>query len=550
MIHSCYRCWRTPLILLMLVVFYTSCSNSQTEVYSERPNIVFIMTDDHSYQTLSAYDDRFIDTPNLDRIAEDGIKFVNSFVGNSICAPSRATLLTGKHSHMNGQINNRRVFDGSQTTFPKLLQEAGYQTALVGKWHLRSVPTGYDYYDRLIEQGDYYNSDFITNGDTARAHGYVTDVITDKSIQWLENRNLDKPFALQVHHKASHRIWMPDTSTLGAFQNAEIPVPDTFFDDFTGKRYLKTEMGEQPQRISMRTPAAESRMSIAADDMDLVYDLKMLDEEGEIQTKYRDMYANDRYVRLDDEQKAAWDAHYDPIIREFKRRWGAMNDRERAIWKYHRYMKDYLATIRALDNNVGRLLDYLKDEGLYENTLVVYTSDQGFYMGEHGWFDKRFMYEQSMRTPLLMKFPAGIETRGRVDELVQNIDWAPTLLDLAGVDVPADMQGKSLLPLVQHEDDQWRDALYYHYYEFPNEHMVKKHYGIRTQRYKLIHFYDDIDTWELYDLQEDPMELNNLYGQPEYTHLTRSLKQQLQELRIQYQDTTGVSIQFDDDQSG
>ncbi|MDR8390780.1 sulfatase [Aliifodinibius sp. S!AR15-10] len=506
------------------------------------------MTDDHSYQTLSAYDDRFIETPNLDRIAEDGVQFVNSFVANSICAPSRATLLTGKHSHINGQINNQRAFDGSQQTFPKLLQKAGYQTALIGKWHLRSTPTGYDYYDRLIGQGDYYNSDFITNGDTARAHGYVTDVITDKSIQWLENRNPDKPFALQVHHKASHRVWMPDTSTLGAFQDTNIPVPETFFDDFKGKQYLKTGFGEQPQRVPMRIAAAESRMSIAADDMDLVYDLKMLDEEGEIQTKYRSMYANGSYVRLDEQQKAAWDAHYDPIIRAFKQKRDQMSDRELAIWKYTRYMQDYLATIHTLDNNVGRLLDYLKAEGLYENTLVVYTSDQGFYMGEYGWFDKRFMYEQSMRTPLLMKFPKGIKTREKVDELVQNIDWAPTLLDLAGVEVPADMQGKSLLPLVKGEQSSWRDALYYHYYEFPNEHMVKKHYGIRTERYKLIHFYDDIDTWELYDLQEDPMELNNLYGQPEYAQLTHNLKEQLQDLRIKYQDKTGVPIEFDDQQ--
>ncbi|MFH5834393.1 sulfatase, partial [Halalkalibaculum sp. DA384] len=491
------------------------------------PNIVFIMSDDHSYQTLSAYDDRFIETPHLDRIAGEGVTFVNSFVANSICAPSRATLLTGKHSHMNGQLDNRRAFDGRQQTFPKLLQGAGYQTALVGKWHLRSTPTGYDHYERLIGQGDYYNSDFITNGDTARSHGYVTDVITDKSIRWLENRTPGQPFALQVHHKASHRIWMPDTSALGAFQDAGLPVPDTFFDDFTGKRYLKTEMGEQPQRIPMRIPAAETRMSIATEDMDLVYDLKLLDEEGEIQTKYREMYANDRYARLDEQQKAAWDAHYDPIIREFKQNWEAMSERERAIWKYRRYMRDYLATIRTLDENVGRLLEYLKAEGLYENTLVVYTSDQGFYMGEHGWFDKRFIYEQSMRTPLLMKFPEGMATREEVDELVQNIDWAPTLLELAGVEVPAGMQGQSLLPLVQNEDDQWRDALYYHYYEFPNEHMVKKHYGLRTDRYKLIHFYDDIEVWELYDLQEDPMELNNLYGQPEYAQRTRELKERL-----------------------
>lgn len=538
--------YRIALIFVVfsgLLILVSACTGNQQEP-SERPNIVFIMTDDHSYQTLSAYDDRFIETPNLDRIAEEGVKFVNSFVGNSICAPSRATLLTGKHSHMNGQINNQVTFDGSQQTFPKLLQKAGYQTALVGKWHLRSTPTGYDYYDRLIGQGDYYNSDFITNSDTARAHGYVTDVITDKSIQWLKNRNPDHPFALQVHHKAAHRIWMPDTTYLGAFEDAEIPLPETFFDDFEGKRYRKTGTGEQSAQVQMRIPAAEAKMSIV-EDMDLVYDLKLMDEEGEIQTKYRAMYANDRYARLDKQQRAAWDAHYEPIVREFKKKWNEMSDRELAIWKYQRYMKDYLATICSLDENVGRLLNYLKKEGLYENTLVVYASDQGFYMGEHGWFDKRWIYEQSMRTPLLMKFPKGIKTRDEVDELVQNIDWAPTLLDLAGVEVPNDMQGRSLLPLVQGEQDSWRDALYYHYYEFPNEHMVKKHYGIRTERYKLIHFYDDIDTWELYDLQEDPIELNNLYGQPEFGQLIRDLKKRLHGLRIKYRDTTGVPINFE-----
>lgn len=538
--------YRIALIFVVfsgLLILVSACTGNQQEP-SERPNIVFIMTDDHSYQTLSAYDDRFIETPNLDRIAEEGVKFVNSFVGNSICAPSRATLLTGKHSHMNGQINNQVTFDGSQQTFPKLLQKAGYQTALVGKWHLRSTPTGYDYYDRLIGQGDYYNSDFITNSDTARAHGYVTDVITDKSIQWLKNRNPDHPFALQVHHKAAHRIWMPDTTYLGAFEDAEIPLPETFFDDFEGKRYRKTGTGEQSAQVQMRIPAAEAKMSIV-EDMDLVYDLKLMDEEGEIQTKYRAMYANDRYARLDKQQRAAWDAHYEPIVREFKKKWNEMSDRELAIWKYQRYMKDYLATICSLDENVGRLLNYLKKEGLYENTLVVYASDQGFYMGEHGWFDKRWIYEQSMRTPLLMKFPKGIKTRDEVDELVQNIDWAPTLLDLAGVEVPNDMQGRSLLPLVQGEQDSWRDALYYHYYEFPNEHMVKKHYGIRTGRYKLIHFYDDIDTWELYDLQEDPIELNNLYGQPEFGQLIRDLKKRLHGLRIKYRDTTGVPINFE-----
>ncbi|SMO80994.1 Arylsulfatase A [Fodinibius sediminis] len=532
--------WAGP--LFMLLIFQISCGtpgNEEEKPEAERPNIVFIMTDDHSYQTLSAYDDRFIETPNIDRIAEEGVKFVNSFVGNSICAPSRATLLTGKHSHKNGQIDNRTTFDGSQPTFPKYLRETGYQTALIGKWHLRSTPTGYDHWDRLIGQGDYYNTEFITNGDTSQTDGYVTDVITDRSLEWLENRDSNRPFALQIHHKAVHRIWMPDTSllspdgpepfTLPAMEGGEdqapadpnklAGMPATFFDDYEGRR-----------------AASEQKMSIA-EDMDLVYDLKMLDEDGELQTKYRKAYANGRYSRLNEEQKAVWDAYYDPIIEDFMDRREQMSDIELARWKYQRYMRDYLKTVQSVDKNVGRVLDYLKENGLYENTLVVYTSDQGFYMGEHGWFDKRFMYEQSMRTPLLMKFPEGMDTRREVDELVQNIDYAPTLLDLAGVKVPEDMQGRSMVPLVQDADTDWRDALYYHYYEFPNEHMVKRHYGIRTDRYKLIHFYNDIDDWELYDLKEDPMEMNDLYGKEGYEELTEQLKARLAELQEQYDDT-------------
>ncbi|SHE97459.1 Arylsulfatase A [Fodinibius roseus] len=531
------------ILVIACTVFQISCGSSQQgeEEKTERPNIVFIMTDDHSYQTLSAYDDRFIETPNIDRIAGEGVKFVNSFVGNSICAPSRATLLTGKHSHKNGQIDNGGAFDGSQPTFPKYLQQAGYQTALIGKWHLRSTPTGYDHYNRLIGQGDYYNSDFIVNGDTIPSDGYVTDVITDKSLAWLESRESDQPFALQIHHKASHRVWMPDTSLLepGGPEPFTLPdmnagegkdqvpgepnrlsgLPSTFFDDYEGRR-----------------AAAAQKMSII-EDMDIVYDLKMLDEEGELETKYRDMYANGRYADLNEEQKEVWDAYYDPIIKEFKKQRDQMSKVELARWKYQRYMRDYLKTVRTVDDNVGRVLDYLKENDLYENTLIVYTSDQGFYMGEHGWFDKRFMYEESMRTPLLMKFPESISTRDEVDELVQNIDYAPTLLDIAGTEVPGDMQGKSLLPLVQHADEDWREALYYHYYEFPNPHMVKRHYGIRTDRYKLIHFYNDIDDWELYDLQEDPKEMNDLYGKEGYGEITRELKEKLAGLQEKYEDT-------------
>ncbi|WP_394337780.1 sulfatase family protein [Flavilitoribacter nigricans] len=478
-----------------------------------RPNIVFIMTDDHGYQAMSAYDDRYIQTPNLDRIAEEGVLFTNSFVTNSICAPSRAVLLTGKHSHLNGQIDNRVRFDSSQATFPKYLQAAGYQTALVGKWHLRSEPTGFDHYERLIGQGNYYNSDFIENGERKQSAGYVTDVITDKSINWLDKRDPNKPFCLLVHHKATHRIWMPDTALLNDFAGVEFPVPDNYFDAYEG-----------------REAATYHEMGVFKD-MDIVYDLKMLDKEGEFKTRYRAAYER-MYGRMNDEQRAAWDAFYDPVIKDFMA--AKLEGKDLALWKYQRYMQDYLKCVRSVDNNVGRLLDYLDDNGLAENTLVVYTSDQGFYLGEHGWFDKRYMYEESLRTPLAMRFPQSLNISGKSPALVQNIDYAPTFMDLAGLDVPEDMQGKSLIPLLQGDSTEWRQAIYYHYYEYPNEHGVKKHYGVRTDRYKLIHFYGDIDTWELYDLREDPHEMNNLYGEPAYESVVTDLKLRIDDLQETY----------------
>lgn len=504
-----------PAIILIQFLF-AACtgetSQEENEV-PEKPNIVFIMTDDHGYQAMSAYDDTYIQTPNLDRIAREGVLFRNSFVTNSICAPSRAVLLTGKHSHLNGQIDNRVRFDSSQATFPKYLQAAGYQTALIGKWHLRSEPTGFDHYERLIGQGNYYNTDFIENGERKSSTGYVTDVITDKSINWLENRDREKPFCLLVHHKATHRIWMPDTALLNDFAGVEFPVPDNYFDAYEG-----------------REAATYHEMGVFKD-MDIVYDLKMLDEEGEFQTRYRRFYEN-MYGRMNDEQRAAWDAFYDPIIRDFKA--AKLEGKELALWKYQRYMQDYLKCVRSVDNNVGRLLDYLDEKGLAENTLVVYTSDQGFYLGEHGWFDKRYMYEESLRTPLAMRFPKDMEIKGASDALVQNIDYAPTFMDLAGLEVPEDMQGHSLIPMLQSDTAEWRNAIYYHYYEYPNEHGVKKHFGVRTDRYKLIHFYEDIDTWELYDLEKDPHEMHNLYGEPEYETVSTDLKLRLEDLQEQY----------------
>jgi len=500
------------LLISTLIILSLLACEDKTQNTAIHPNILFIMTDDHAYQTMSVYDDRFIQTPNLDRIAEEGVLFSNSFVSNSICAPSRAVMLTGKHSHLNGQVDNFTRFDSTQTTFPKLLQKAGYQTALVGKWHLKSQPTGFDHWEVLIGQGNYYNTDFIENGMRKRSKGYVTDVITDKSINWLDSRDKSKPFCLLTHHKATHRIWMPDTTHLPLFEGVEFDVPNNFFDDYEG-----------------RLAAPDHKMGID-EHMDLVYDLKMMDKEDEIPSRYRKNYEN-MYGRMDPGQQATWDAYYDPIIADFKKE--ALKGKDLALWKYQRYMQDYLKCVKSVDENVGRLLDYLDETGLADNTIVVYTSDQGFYMGEHGWFDKRFMYEESFRTPLVMRYPNGIE-KGSVNHLIQNIDYAPTFLDFAGIEIPADMQGLSLKPLLRNENPQWRDALYYHYYEFPNEHGTKKHYGIRTDRYKLIHFYEDIDSWELYDLENDPGEMNNLIEKQEYQELISELKIRLEQLQKEY----------------
>lgn len=518
-----YLLLSTPLCGLLLLPACTS----KSEKANKPLNIVYIMTDDHTQQMMSCYDQRFAHTPHLDRIAQGGVRFTNSFVCNSISGPSRAVLLTGKHSHKNGKLDNAIPFDGSQQTVQKLLQEAGYQTAIVGKWHLASDPTGFDFWKILPGQGDYYNPRFLTPDGPEDYEGYVTNVITDMSIDWMaEQRDREKPFCLFVHHKAVHRNWMSDTKHLGMFEDKEFELPANFFDDYAG-----------------RLAAAGQEMSIDRD-MDLIYDLKMYHPDK--QSRLKGSYTNPAktagiYGRMTAEQKAAWDAHYQPIIDEFYR--SELTGEELAIWKYQRYMKDYLKTVQSLDENVGRLLDYLEQEGLMENTLIVYTSDQGFYMGEHGWFDKRFMYEESMRTPLVMHLPEGFARRGDVEQLVQNIDYTPTFLELAGVAIPEDIQGESLLPLFREEAKQpaWRESLYYHFYEYPAEHAAKRHYGIRTERYKLIHFYNDIDSWELYDLREDPMEMNNLYGKEGYDEVSASLHTALRELQERYDDP----IRFD-----
>ena len=480
-------------------------------------NIVFIMSDDHSYQTISAYDKRFISTPNIDWLADNGVKFQESFVANSLSGPSRACMLTGKHSHANGFTDNSKTFDGGQQTFPKLLQKQGYQTAMIGKWHLTSLPTGFNYWDILIGQGDYYNPDFLSNGKKIRRPGYVTNIIADMAIDWMENkRDKNKPFCLLMHNKAPHRVWNPDTCDLRLYDDVTYPLPKTFYDDYAG-----------------RLAAQKQEMSIIKD-MDLVYDNKMADKENEIHTTTGlEQWGRGNYKRMTPSQRAQWDSYYDPIIKKFKE--DKLSGKALAEWKYQRYMHDYMRVIHSVDRNVGRVIDYLRQHGLLENTMIVYTSDQGFYMGEHGWFDKRFMYEESFRTPLLIYYPGG--KHGVISQMVQNIDYAPTFLDVAGAKIPSDIQGRSFLPLLEGKKPaNWRQSLYYHYYEYPAEHSVCRHYGIRTKRYSLIHFYNDIDAWELYDLKKDPEQMHNIYGKPGTEKLTQNLKKQLLQLQNQYDD--------------
>lgn len=494
------------------------------------PNIVYIMSDDHAYQFVSAYDQRYIQTPNIDRLAREGVRFTESFVANSLSGPSRACMLTGKHSHLNGKINNEPEarFDQSQPTMPKVLQAGGYQTALIGKLHLEGIPEGFDHWIMLPGQGDYYDPHFVrptTPGarmtDTIQMHGYVTNIITDLSLEWLDSVDRDRPFALFVHHKAAHRNWMPDLEDLYKYEDREYPLPSTFYDDYEG-----------------RPLAAMQEMSIRKD-MDLVYDLKMLAGASEISPLGRAYSHNDDrggiHGVLRPEVKARLDSLYAPLSRTFyaSRLEGQALDQ----WKYNRYMRDYAKVVESLDRNIGRILDYLEAHDLLENTLIVYTSDQGFYMGEHGWFDKRFMYEESMRTPLVMRLPRGLGRRGDITHLVQNIDYAPTFIDLAGLPIPEDMQGRSLVPLLtdEHSDKSWdRESLYYHFYEYPGEHAVRRHYGVRTSRYKLIRFYGDHPSWELYDLKHDPKELHNLYGDRRYRKVQIEMHRELERLRKYY----------------
>jgi arylsulfatase A-like enzyme len=446
---------------------------------SRRPNVIFIMADDHASHALSCYGSHINRTPNLDRIARQGMRFENCFVTNSLCGPSRATLLTGKYSHANGYTVNERQFDGSQVTFPKLLQKAGYQTAIIGKWHLGSDPTGFDYWNILPGQGVYLDPEFIGMGVKKQVTGYVTDIITDATLNYLKGCDKNKPFCLLYHHKAPHRSWVPDAKHANLYENDPLPVPATFDDNYANRA----------------APAREQQMTIEKDLNKT--DLKQDPPPG-------------------------------------------LSGHELKGWKYRRFIQDYLRVIASIDDNVGRLLDYLEESGLARNTIVIYTSDNGFFLGDHGWFDKRFMYEESLRVPLLVRYPGVIKPGSTSRAFVSNADFAPTFLDYAGTPAPGDLQGRSLRPILEGRNPQsWRKSLYYHYYEFPQPHHVYPHIGVRTERYKLVYYYT-IKQWELFDLSKDPHELRSLYDDPAHSRTRAQLTAELRRLKEELKDPEPV----------
>jgi len=497
--------------------FLAQCSEA---VRRDRPNILFIFSDDHAPHAISAYGSRINETPNIDRIATEGALFLNSFCTNSICAPSRAVVLTGKYSHVNGKIDNSGTpFDASQATFNKYLQGVGYQTAMIGKWHLIADPEGFDFWQILPGQGNYYNPEFLTPGGQVQVEGYVTEIITDLTLDWLRNgRDPSRPFLLMCQHKAPHRNWMPGPNQIHLYEDEDIPEPPTLFDDWQGRA----------------SPAAEQEMTVRSHLLP-AYDLKITPPAGSPEAVG---FAG--YDRMTPDQKAMWDAVYGPRNAAFRVADPQGDDLVR--WYYQRYIKDYLRCVAGVDESVGQVLDWLDQAGLAENTLVVYCSDQGFYLGDHGWFDKRWMYEESLRMPFLARWPARIRAGTRVPQMIQNIDYAPTFLEMAEAPVPDDIQGASLLHLMEGDTPAgWRDAIYYHYYEYPEPHRVAPHYGVRTERYKLIYYYLT-DEWELFDLVEDPSELHSVYDDPGRAALAAGLKAELRRLRSRYRDETGAEF--------
>ena len=482
---------------------------------NKKPNIIFILSDDHTTNAISAYGGLYKDiapTPNIDRIANEGAILKNTFATNSICGPSRASILTGTHSHIHGYNKNYKggVFDNSLWTFPKELQKNGYNTALVGKWHLASEPVGFDYFkyhDNLGQQGFYWNPLYNENGVKVKESGYATNLTTDFALEWLENRSeSEEPFCLLLQYKAPHREWSPDKKYEELWENEDLPYPNTFSDDYKTRELTAGNTEMTMDYFSRR-------------------DMKIIPPDS-----------------LNKNQARRW------LSFGFKRNEvvelnSNVSKEENKKLKFQKYIKDYLATIKSVDDNIGRVLDYLDKSNLDENTIIIYASDQGFFIGEHGWFDKRFMYEESIRMPFVIKYPGKIKPNTINDDIITNIDFAPTILEIAGIDPPGSVQGNSFLKnLSEDENKNWRQSMYYQYYEYPFYHHVQPHYGIRNKRYKLIHFYYDIDIWEFYDLLEDPNELNNLFNSKNHQSIIADLKTELYTLKEGY----GNNLSLDD----
>ncbi len=538
----------------------TAQAQQKAAAATQRPNIVYIMCDDHAFQCISAYGSpisKLAPTPNIDRIAERGMRFDRAFVENSLSTPSRACLMTGLYSNQNGQRQLGEGIDTTRTFFTEQLQQAGYQTAVVGKWHMGCDPKGFDYYHIYNDQGQYYNPQYRgtdTDGKYIVEEGYSTDLTTDHALSFIEHRDTNKPFCLLLHHKAPHRNWLANTKYFGMYDNVTFPMPETFYDDY------------ETRGSAVRT----QKMSVTKD-MRWEQDFKVPEMLDTANADSWDSYLSlmNEVNRMNPEQRIAWGKYYFPRNRRLLE--ARLTGKELDEWKYQNYIRDYMSVIKSVDESVGRVLDYLDSHGLTDNTIIVYTSDQGFYMGEHGWFDKRFMYEESLRTPLLIAYPGHIQPGTVCNKLVQNIDYAPTFLDLAGISKPKELPGRSLTPLFKAGDKVkvWRSSIYYHYYDYPTYHMVRKHDGVRTDRYKLIYFYGEggldavkenkyqrqpgtrehgcmtyltslgyfepkdsaVNYNELYDLQADPHELNNLYGKPGYEKITKQLQKQLTDYR-------------------
>ena len=493
--------------LVCLIVSSIATSNQDLiAANAKQPNILFVFSDDLTCQAISAYGEkrRLLETTTMDRVALEGMLFNRCLVTNSICGPSRATILSGKYSHLNGFYNNSNcTFDSTQQTFPKLLQSVGYKTAIIGKWHLGSDPTGFDHWHILPGQGVYYNPPMNRNGEKVKHEGYTTDIITDLSIDWLKNRDKTKPFMLMTQHKAPHREWAPALRHLGWDNDRKYPEPETLFDDFAGR-------------------------GKAVRDHDMGIEGTFTDLDAKLKPA----------PNMTEEQLKKWNEYYVPRNEAYKK--ANLTGKDLVRWRYNRYMHDYLACVKAVDESIGRLLEYLEQEGLADNTVVMCCSDQGFFLGEHGWFDKRWIFEESLRSPLMVRWPGVIKPGSVNNNIVSLVDFAQTFLDIAGAPSPSDMQGRSIVPLFRGETPaDWRKSLYYHYYEFPVPHSVRPHYGVITDRFKLVHYYKpDVDEWELLDRQKDPLEVKNFYSDPAYADTVKELHIEVERLRKEVKETT------------